>query len=128
MPVRRTAFGLWLCLMFLTPAGASAQTRVTPEVREWLSALVAKVATAVEVTRPTPGKRRPVVVEVRVVVAADGTLRDVSVERGSGSRRTDESALAAVMAAAPFGPPPKELLARDGTADLSFPMELAHRR
>jgi protein TonB len=115
--------------MFLTPAGASAQTRVTPEVREWLSALVAKMATAVEVTRPAPGQRRSVVVvEVRVVIAADGTLRDVSVERGSGSRRTDDSALAAVMAAAPFGPPPKDLLARDGTADLSFPMELAHRR
>jgi protein TonB len=114
--------------MFLTPAGASAQTRVTPEVREWLSALVAKVATAVEVTRPTPGRHRLVVVEVRVVVAPDGMLRGVSVERSSGSGRTDDRALAAVMAAAPFGPPPKELLARDGTADLSFPMELAHRR
>ena len=109
MPVRRTAFGLWLCLMFLTPAGASAQTRVAPEVREWLSALVAKVATAVKVTRPAPGNSRLVIVEVRVVVAADGMLRRVSVERGSGSCLTDDSALAAVMAAAPFGPPPRDL-------------------
>lgn len=72
MLVRLTAVGLWLCFLFLTPADASAQARITPEVREWLSVLVAKVATAVEVTRPAPGKRRLVVVEVPVVVAADG--------------------------------------------------------
>lgn len=114
--------------MFVTPAGVSAQTRVTPEVRGWLSALVAKVATAVEVTCLDPGRHRLVVVEVRVVVAPDGMLRGVSVERGSGSRRTDDSALTAVMATTPFGPPPKDFVARDGTADLRFRMEMAHRR
>jgi TonB family protein len=81
-----------------------------------------------EATGAAPGRRRYVVVEVRVVLAADGTLRDVSVERGSGSRRTDDMALAAVRAAAPFRPPPEELLTRDGTADLRFPMKMATRR
>ena len=126
--VRRAACGLWLCLLLLAQAGASAQTRVTPKIREWLSALVAQVTTAEEATGAAPDRRRFVVVEVRVVVAADGTLRDVSVERGSGSRRTDEAALAAVRAAAPFGPPPEDLLTREGTADLGFPMETPRRR
>jgi len=128
MTPHRTIQCLLLCFLLLGPANAQAQAGVAPEVREWLSALVAKVETAENANGVAWSGRRPLVVDLRIVVGADGALRDVSVEGRSRSRATDESVIAAVRSAAPFARPPDALLTPEGTVDLSFPMELTRRQ
>lgn len=128
MTPHRTIPCLWLCFLLLGPANAQAQANVAPEVREWLSTLVAKVETAENANGIAQSGRRPLVVDLRIVVGADGELRDVSVEGRTGSRATDGSVIAAVRSAAPFAPPPGALLTPEGTVDLRFPLELARRR
>ena len=48
-------------------------------------------------------------VPVRFIVAADGSLKEVELEKSCGNRSLDEAARAAVRAAAPFPSPPDEV-------------------
>ncbi len=128
MAPHRTSVCLWLGYLLLGPANAQAQAGVPPEVRQWVSALVAKVQTAENADGIPRNRRRPEVVDLRIVIGADGALRDVSVEGRSGSRTTDERAIAAVRSAAPFAAPPDALLTPEGTVDLRFPINLTQSR
>ena len=48
-------------------------------------------------------------VPVRFIIAADGSLKELKLEKSCGNRALDEAALAAVRAAAPFPAPPDEV-------------------
>lgn len=125
--LRRVVPVLCACLAALRPAAGFAQARAAPEVRDWLSGVVAKVDASVGDRGGGNGRGARTSVDVRVEVAADGVVRRVVVERGSGSRRDDGRAVLAVEAAGPFPAPPKELLTQDGTTTLSFPVEVPRR-
>ncbi|MDR7039317.1 MULTISPECIES: TonB family protein [Methylobacterium] len=122
-PLFRLSLYLLLCLSL--PDAAHAERAVGASVRTWLSAVVTKIGAADRSAAPrSPGGT----VTIRVRIAADGSLKDASVEAGSGSAALDDRALAAARAAGPFAPPPRELLTEDGTTELSFPLDLARRR
>lgn len=125
--LRRVVPILCACLVAFRPAAGFAQARATPEVRDWLSGVVAKVDASVGDRGGGIGRGARTSVGVRVAVAADGVVRQVVVERGSGSRRIDGRAVVAVEAAGPFPAPPRELLTEDGTTTLSFPVEVPRR-
>jgi protein TonB len=127
MPYRFLALaGCLLCLS----AAVSARNLPDggPAVTEWLSDVVTKVDTAARAGAPPRRAGRFGTVTVRIRVAADGSLRGVTVEKSSGTEALDRRAVAAIKTAAPFEPPPSELLAEDGITELAFPLELATDR
>lgn len=113
-----------LCLLLLSAVPAQAEPSVSPAVRRWIATVVTRIGEAGQSSTPA----RAGTVEIRLRVAADGSLRDVAIERGSGSAELDARILAAARAAAPFGPPPRALLTEDGTTELSFPVHLSSKR
>lgn len=125
--LRRVVTVLCACLLAFCPVVGFAQSRATPEVRDWLSGVVAKVDASVGDRGGGTGSGARTRVGLRVAVAADGVVRQVVVERGSGSRRIDGRAVVAVEAAGSFPAPPRELLTEDGTTTLSFPVEVPRR-
>ncbi len=120
MAPHRTIVCLWLCCLLVGPANAPAQASVAPEVRGWVSALVAKVQAAGNADGIPRNRRRTGVVDLRIVVSADGALRDVSVAGRPLSRADEDGVIAAVRSAAPFARPPDALLTPEGTVELSF--------
>lgn len=120
------AFACWagLCAVVLAPGGILAREEASAEVRNWLSAVITKIAQADgKETNPSRRKASRTVI-VRVQIAADGFVNRVDVERSSGSPDLDERARSIVRAAGPFSPPPTPLLTKAGTTELSFPLQL----
>lgn len=117
-----------LLLAHLLAVPARAEPGVPPAVRRWIAAVVTKVGEADGAPAPGQPRGQSGTVEIRLRIAADGSLRDATIERGSGSVARDARALAAARAAGPFGPPPRALLTADGTTELSFPLDLAGLR
>ncbi|KQP42740.1 hypothetical protein ASF49_02575 [Methylobacterium sp. Leaf104] len=115
-------FGLGAAL--LIGSAAQARERTPPEVRAWLSDVIAKIDAA-DPGRTAPARRRRIgTVVVRVEIAADGFVNRVDVEGSSGVADLDQRAQRLVRAAGPFSPPPKPLLTPAGTTELSFPIRL----
>lgn len=112
------------CLSLLLVVGpAAAQPGASPAVRRWIAGVVTRIGEAERAATAT-SRRTGGTVGIRLRVAADGSLRDVAVDPGSGSALLDARALAAARAAGPFGPPPPALLTEDGTTELSFPLAM----
>lgn len=109
--------------VLLLPWPAAARTGVSPAVRTWLSGLVTRIDAVDRTDRHANTRRAAGTVLVRIEIAADGTVRQAEIERSSGSRGLDRRALRAVQGASPFKAPPAELLAEDGVADLSVPVQ-----
>ncbi|AWN43330.1 TonB family protein [Methylobacterium durans] len=127
MFLRPLLLRLCVCVVLCLPAPGAlrAEPAVGAAVRQWLSTVVTRIGAADRAEAP---RSRGGTVTIRVRIAADGSLKDASVEGGSGSAALEARALAAARAAAPFAPPPSELLTEDGTTELSFPLDLARRR
>src|SRR3954451_9993270 len=105
MRLRSLACWAGFCAALLAPGGTLAWEQTPPEVRDWLSAVITKIAKADhEQTNPSRGKASGTVT-VRVQVAADGFVNRVEIERSSGSPDLDQRARAVVRAASPFNPP-----------------------
>src|SRR5262249_6233452 len=56
---------------------------------------------------------------------ADGRVIDLRLARTSGLEASDATTIAGALRASPFGPPPRDILAEDGSAHLSWRF---HRR
>ena len=107
---------------------ASARDAVGRAAREWVADVVERVQSAASVTAATSGKRKVRTLDVHVRVAADGAVLEVAFGEPPPSEGTEKRLRAAVMAAGPFGPPPSELLAPDGSTGLDFPLRVADGR
>lgn len=104
---------------------SAAQARAGLRERDWVTMVVSRISL---VDRRARGvKDSGGIVEIRIRIAADGSLEGAAVEKGSGSSSLDERALKAVRAAGPFRPPPAKLLDLQGFTELSFPLELPAR-
>ena len=124
MELRLFAWWLCFCAALLAPGGPLARDQTSPEVRDWLSAVITKISQA-DSKEANPSRRKPSrAVIVRVQIAADGFVNRVEVERSSGSPDLDQRARSVVRAASPFNPPPAPLLTEAGTTELSFPVQL----
>lgn len=124
----RALLSACLLLAHMIAVPAQAEPGVPPAVRRWIAAVVTKVGEADGAPAAGRPRGRSGTVEIRLRIAADGSLRDATIERGSGSAERDAWVLAAARAAGPFGPPPRALLTADGTTELSFPLDLAGHR
>lgn len=124
MGLRSFAGRIGLCAVLLTPGGVLARDQTSAEVRDWLSAVITKIAKA-DSEKAAPSRRRASgTVTIRLQIAGDGFVNRVEVEKSSGSPDLDERARALVRAASPFSPPPAPLLTKAGTTELSFPLQL----
>ena len=122
--LRAFAGRVGLCAMLLAPGVSLARDQTPAAVREWLSAVITKIAKA-EGEKANPTRRKASgTVTIRVEIAADGFVNRVTVEQSSGSPELDERARSLVRASSPFNPPPPQLLTRAGTTELSFPLQL----
>ena len=124
MELRLFAWWLCFCAALLTPGGPLARDQTSPEVRDWLSAVITKIGKADHEQANSSRGKTSGTVTVRVQVAADGFVNRVEVERSSGSPDLDQRARSVVRAASPFNPPPAPLLTAAGTTELSFPLRL----
>lgn len=115
-----------LSLILLSVVPVRAQPDVPPTVRRWIATVVTRVGEAGRASTAIPDRTGRV--EIRPRITADGSLRDATIERSSGSAQIDARALAAARAASPFGPPPPAVLTEDGTTELSFPLDVSARR
>lgn len=124
--MRLRAFAGWagLCAVLLVPGEAQAREQVSSAVRDWLSAVITKIAQTDGQETNSPRRKPSLATIVRVQIAADGFVNRVDVERSSGSLDLDERARFLVRAASPFSPPPAPLLTKAGTTELSFPLRL----
>lgn len=103
-------------------APASAQDRVSLAVRNWVTSVVTVVSQASRQIDPRPwGKGQTV--QIRVRVSGDGTVLDVTIERPTVDALTEKRVREVVIAAGPFKRPPAEMLAANGSTELSFPVE-----
>ncbi|MCJ2092291.1 energy transducer TonB [Methylobacterium sp. J-072] len=123
MSSRLLTHGTVLLGLLLVPWPAQARTGVTPAVRSWLSALVTRIDAVDRTDRRGQTRGAAGTVVVHVAIAPDGSVRQAEIESSSGSPGLDQRALRAVRGASPFKPPPAELLAETGVADLSVPVE-----
>ena len=124
MRLRSFACRLGFCAALLASGGTLAREPILPEVRDWLSAVITKIAKADHEQGSSSQGKASGTVTVRVQVAADGFVNRVEIERSSGSPNLDQRARAVVRAASPFKPPPALLLTEAGTTELSFPLRL----
>jgi TonB family protein len=128
MPSRSFTGGIVGLGLLLAPWTAAARdapaARGEPAVRAWLTDLVTRIDDADRARPRTGPDRSSGTVVVRVVVAADGSIRGALVERASGSPRLDRRALRAVQGAGPLAAPPAALLTGTGLVDLSVPVRL----
>ena len=124
MELRSFACWLGFCATLLAPGGTLARDQTSPEVRDWLSAVITKIGKADHEQANSSRGKTSGTVTVRVQVAADGFVNRVEVERSSGSPDLDQRARSVVRAASPFNPPPAPLLTAAGTTELSFPLRL----
>lgn len=114
-----------VCLACLC-APASARDRVSLAARNWVTSVVTAVSEAARQVEPrTRGKGRTV--QIRVRMAGDGTVLDVTIERPAVDALTEKRVRKVVIAAGPFERPPIEMLAADGSTELSFPLETSVR-
>lgn len=104
---------------------ASARDAVGRVARAWVKDVVERVQGTAATTAVTSGKRKVRTIDVHVRVAADGAVLEVAFGKPPLSGGTEKRLRAAVMAAGPFGPPPNELLAPDGSTGLDFPLGVA---
>lgn len=110
-----------VCLACLC-APASARDRISLAARNWVTSVVTDVSEAARQIEPRPrGTGRTV--QIRVRVAGDGTVLDVTIERPAVDALTEKRVRKVVIAAGPFERPPIEMLAADGSTELSFPLE-----
>lgn len=109
------------CLACLC-APASARDQVSLAARDWVTSVVTDVSEVVRQIDLRPrGKGRTV--QIRVRVAGDGTVLDVTIEHPTVDARMEKRVREVVIAAGPFERPPIEMLAADGSTELSFPLE-----
>jgi TonB family protein len=121
--LRMLAGGVGLCTALLVPDSPPARDGVSADVRDWLSAVVTKIANG-DGGKANPLKPRIACdMIVHVQIAADGFVNRVEVEQTSGSRDCEERAKSLVRTASPFNPPPAALLTKAGTTELSFPLQ-----
>ncbi|MCB4805893.1 hypothetical protein QO001_006122 [Methylobacterium brachiatum] len=104
---------------------ASAKDAVGRAGRAWVADVVERVEGAAALVAGTSRSRKARTVDVHIRVAADGTVLDVRFGNPPPPESIGKRLKAAVAAAAPFGPPPSELLAPDGVTDLDFPVRMA---
>jgi TonB family protein len=136
MGPRSFAGRLGLCAALLVAGEAIARERTSEqptsrtasqassEVRDWLSAVVTKIADAEGGATKTPRGKGTGTVTIRLQIAADGFVNRVMVEKSSGSPDLDARALSLVRTASPFSPPPAPLLTEAGMTELAFPLRL----
>lgn len=120
--MRSRALAAVACLAcLLTPT--SAHDGVSRAAHAWMSAVVTRVS---EVARPEThdptGKVRTI--EIRIRVAADGSVLGVEVEHPISDNFIEKRVKATIATAGPFAPPPRELLAADSSTELNFPVEI----
>lgn len=123
MPSRTLAAAVCLACL-LVPA--SAREGVSRAAREWVAAVVGRIEETSRLGARTSAAGKIRRVEIRLRVDRDGSVLGVEVERAA-TNVVEKRVRAAVAAAAPFEPPPGELLAADGSTELSFPLELGRR-
>ena len=99
---------------------AEPAAAVTARTRDWVSMVVTKIAKAAGDPAVEGGT-----VTIRVRIESTGALADVGIDTSSGSAAIDARALLAVKSAAPFKPPPRQLLTLEGFTELSFPLQLS---
>ncbi|WP_336491689.1 energy transducer TonB family protein [Methylobacterium nigriterrae] len=124
MRLRALACGIGFCASLLAPGVTLAREHIPPEVRDWLSGVITKIAKADHEQASSSRGRVSGTVTVRVQVAADGFVTRIEIERSSGSPDLNQRARAVIRAASPFNPPPAPLLTEAGTTELSFPLRL----
>ena len=123
MELRTLAGRIGVYAALLTPDGTWARDSVSADVRDWLSAVVTKIA---EADGGKPSSLKPRIacdMIVHVQIAADGFVNRVEVEQTAGSPDCAEQAKSLVRKASPFTSPPAALLTRAGTTELSFPLQ-----
>src|SRR3954464_5980067 len=99
MELRSFACWLGFCASLLVPGGPLARDQTSPEVRDWLSAVITKIGKADHEQANRSRGKTSGTVTVRVQVAADGFVNRVEVERSSGSPDLDQRARSVVRAA-----------------------------
>lgn len=124
MPSRALTSAVCLAC-FLLPAMAVEGGSLA--ARKWVTSLVSRVGEAVRPDSIDPANKQQMV-EIRVRVAVDGSILNVVVELPSVDEVLEKRIKAAVAATGPFEPPPGELLAADGSTELSFPIETGEAR
>lgn len=124
MLTRIAAAVLFLAVSMIS---TSARPTISHAARAWVADVVERIqrTTSAQAIGPRTGTRTT---NLRIRVAADGAILDVAFDDPSLTRETERHLKAAVEAAAPFGSPPGDLLALDGTTDLDFPLEISGLR
>lgn len=110
------------CLACLL-APASAQDGISHAARTWMSAVVTRVSEVMRLDTHAPAAKVRTI-EIRIRVGADGSVIGVEVERPTADNLIEKRVKTAIATGGPFAPPPSELLAADGTTELSFPLEI----
>lgn len=119
-------------------AGSQLQPKERPASRQspeqWVAMVVTKVSRSGQeafqdlpssISRNSRAAIAEGTVTIRVRIGADGTLEGAKIEESSGSDALDRRALQAAKAAAPFKPPPANLLTLEGFTELAFAVEFA---
>ncbi|MEH3119614.1 MAG: TonB family protein [Methylorubrum populi] len=115
-PVRPFLLAVLLVAAPLAPGLAAP--RVDARAKAWVAGVVSRIGMADRAAAAGRGGQ----VTVRVRIEADGALGGIVLEEGPAA--LGARAARAVQAAAPFPPPPPELLTLEGFTELSFPLTL----
>jgi hypothetical protein len=107
---------------------ASAREAISAAARAWLADVVERVEATASLAAAAPGTRRARTVDVHMRIATDGTVLEVRLGQTAVPGPTEKRLQSAVATAGPFDPPPRELLASDGSTELSFPLRLPDPR
>ncbi len=121
----RIAAGAMCVLSLHNPA--PAKERASRAARAWIMSVLERVEGTAALVATTSGGRRARTVDVHLRVAANGEVLGVEFGNPTLSETNERRLRSAVIAAAPFGPPPSELLAPDGATELDFPLVISER-
>lgn len=119
-----------MCLLaaLLAVAGCAAPGEWTPgqraQLTEWTLAVRETIRSRMYFPRD-PGVATPLeagTAMVRITVDGNGAIYTPQIARSSGYPLFDAAALAIVLSAAPFPPPPAFLVEREGTTTVSLPV------
>lgn len=109
-------------------ASAYARDAIGRAAHAWVAEVVERVQGTAASVAAISGTRKVWAIDVHVRVAADGTVLEVAFATLPPMGDTEERLRAAIVAAGPFVPPPKGLLAPNGTTSLDFPLRIVDGR
>ena len=89
---------------------------------EYGRAVYSRIAASVQYPERAARENRQGTVMLRLVVGTDGRLSDVSSVDGAADPVLRDAAIAAVRRAAPFAPPPRQVVGGDGTVSFRIPV------